>query len=101
MDFMFFVKTVILTVAIILLMQIQVGKQTIESHTLGWVQNSAITGPINTVARGAGKLVHDITEQIHESVHHNVKKDKKDDSQKRSSSFFWQHSVKQDSASEN
>ena len=80
-------------------MQIQVGNRTIESHTLGWVQNSAITGPINTVAKGAGKLVLDITQQIHESVNHNVKKDKKEGSKK--SSFFWQRSPKQeDTASE-
>lgn len=101
MDFMFFIKTVFLTVAIVLLMQIQVGKQTIETHTLSWVQSSAITGPINTVAKGAGKLIHDITEQIHESIHHNVKKGSKDDSQKKSSSFFWQHSAKETSTDEN
>ena len=35
MDFFFFVKTFILTVAIVLVMQIQVGDRSFESHAMG------------------------------------------------------------------
>ena len=40
MDFFFFVKTFVLTIAIVLVMQIQVGQSTLETHAMGWVQSS-------------------------------------------------------------
>jgi hypothetical protein len=93
MDFMFFVKTFIFTVAIVLVLQIQVGEGTLETHALGWVQSSSVTQPLNYVARGAAKLTNDVTQKIWNSVHHNVKDgNKKEENRKGSSSFFWQHS---------
>jgi hypothetical protein len=90
-DFMFFIKTLALTVAIVMLMQIQIGDRTVEKHAVLFVQSSTVASPLNTVARGASKLIHDVTGKIWSGVHHNVKKKaKKEDS--KASSFFWQHS---------
>ena len=99
-DFLFFVKTFILTVAIVLVMQIQVGDHSLENHTMGWVQSSAVAGPLNTVARGAAKLVHDITAKVWQGVHHNVGKNKKEETHGWASSFSWTHSSSKNSASQ-
>jgi hypothetical protein len=103
-DFMFFVKTVLLTVALVLLLQIQVDDHTIEAHALGWVQSSTIAKPMNLAAHGAAKMINDLAEKVWTGVHHNVgKKHKKDEVHPESehSSFFWRHSAKQASSSAN
>ncbi|HMN68557.1 MAG TPA: hypothetical protein PKC28_08455 [Bdellovibrionales bacterium] len=64
MDFMFFVKTLALTVAVVLVMQIEIGHRSIETHAMSWVQSSAIVAPLNTVAAGGAKLVRDTTKLI-------------------------------------
>lgn len=85
MDFMFFVKTFALTVAIVLGMQIHVGDRSLETHAMTFVQSSTVVAPLNQVARGAAKLVRDITQTVSIQVKHNTKKSKKDEP-KRSSS---------------
>ena len=58
-DIYFFLKTMALTIAIVLVMQIEVGTRTLEGHAMSWVQSSAVVAPLKTVARGASKLVKD------------------------------------------
>lgn len=90
MDFLFFIKTFILTVAIVLVMQIQVGDRTLETHAMSWVQSSAVVAPLHGVARGAARVIHDISDQTHEFIHNNISKNKKEDARvKRESSFRW------------
>ena len=89
MDFFFFVKTFALTVLIVLLMQIQVGGKSVESHALGWVQSSAVVSPLNSVAGGGAKLVRDVTRAVSASLrgkNNQATKAKKDD---KKSSFRW------------
>lgn len=86
MDFLFFVKTCALTIAIVLLMQIQVGSASIENHAMGFVQSSMITSPLNTVARGAAKMIRDLTQNISARVKQNTKKNKKEEPKHSSSS---------------
>ena len=86
MDFLFFVKTCALTVAIVLLMQIQVGTSTIETHAMNFVQSSMIVAPLNTVARGAAKVIRDVTQTISARVKQNTKKNKKEEPRRSSSS---------------
>lgn len=76
MDLMFFVKSFILTIAIVLLMQIRVGSGTIETHAMNFVQSSMIVSPLNTVAKGAAKLVRDVTQTVSAQVKRNTKKSK-------------------------
>lgn len=95
MDFMFFLKTFLLTMVVVLLLQIPIGEQSIEDHAVGWAQNSALISPFETVAKGGSKLIQDLTRQISTAIHHNVSKGKKDEAPKKSSSFRWSHSSKQ------
>jgi hypothetical protein len=76
MDVLFFVKTFLLTIAIVLLMQIHVGERSLESHAMSWVQSSAVVAPLNGVAKGAAKMVRDLTQTISISVTRNSKKKK-------------------------
>ena len=85
MDFLFFVKTFFLTIAIVLLMQIQIGRSTIENQAMSFVQNSAIVAPLNNVARGAAKLARDLTNKISAKVKKNTKKNHKEEA--RASSY--------------
>lgn len=100
-DIMYFVKTLAITVAIVLVMQLQVGNHSIENHTLSFVQSSVMTTPLHSVARGAAKVTHDISHEVANLIHHNVNKNKKDDSRLKSESPFpWNHASKPVSASE-
>ncbi len=63
-DIFFFLKTLILTVAVVLVMQVQVGERTIENHALGWVQSSPIAAELNAVAKGAAKLIKETADSI-------------------------------------
>jgi hypothetical protein len=95
MDFLFFVKTFALTIAIVMVMQIPVGEQSLETHALGWVQHSSVVNPVRAVAHGAAKVVHDLGHKITDAIHDNVSKNKKEDSRlKHDSSFHWLHSFK-------
>ena len=96
MDFFFFLKTFILTVAIVLVMQIQVGNRSIETHAMGWVQSSGVAMPLAEVARGAARVTHDLSHKVTDLIHHNVNKNKKEDTRiKRESSLL--HSSKDNS----
>ena len=64
MDFLFFIKTFLLTVAIVVMMQIHVGDRSLENHAMSFVQSSAIVAPLNNVARGAAKFIRDITQTV-------------------------------------
>lgn len=86
MDFLFFSKTFLLTLAIVVLMQIQVGERSIESHAMSWVQTSAIVSPLNNVAQGGAKAFRDFTHYISNQINGGDKKDKKEE---RRSSFRW------------
>ena len=60
------------------------------------VQNSAVAGTLQSVARGAARMVHDIGFKISFGIHDNVNKNKKEDARaKRESPFSWLHSSKQ------
>ncbi|NJM10057.1 MAG: hypothetical protein HC883_03990 [Bdellovibrionaceae bacterium] len=84
MDLFFFIKTFILTIVLVLAMQIQVGPRTIENHAMSFVQSSVVVAPLNTIARGAAKLVRDVTQNVSARVKQNTKKNKKE----RSSCLF-------------
>lgn len=102
-DFIFFVKMLLLTLVIVLLLQIKFDEHTVEAHAMGWVQSASITQPLNMVAHGAAKATRDLSQKIYNSIHHNVgRKHKKDEVHDREpASFLWKHSVQQASSTEN
>lgn len=51
--FFFVVKTVILTVVIVILLQVRVGRSTIEEHSLAWMHRSQAMEALRGVADGA------------------------------------------------
>lgn len=63
-DLFFVLKTFILTVAVILAMQVQLGERTIESHAQQWIESSAVVAPLNAVAKGAAKMIRDARVRI-------------------------------------
>lgn len=77
MDFLFFVKTFLLTVAVVVMMQIKVSDKSIESHAMSWVQSSAVVAPLNGVAKGAAKMARDLTAMISAKIKSNTKKQKR------------------------
>ncbi len=85
MNLFFLVKTFVLTVAIVLMMQIKVGERSIESHAMGFVQSSTIAAPLNSVARGAAKLINDFTEKVKTQIYGSKAAPKK---KERDSSLF-------------
>jgi hypothetical protein len=52
-EFFFVIKSLIMTVVLILLMQIKIGKQTVEQHSLNWLHESTATQALRGVADGA------------------------------------------------
>lgn len=69
-DIWFFLKTFVLTVAIVIAMQIQVGGRSIENHALSWVQSSVVASPLNGVAQGAAKMIRDAATAVKKKVKH-------------------------------
>lgn len=94
-DFLFFVKTLALTIVFILLMQIEVGHHTIESHAMRWAHDSYVGEVLNGVSRGAAKMVQDVSHQVSGLIHRNVNRNSKEDAHlKKESPFRWTHSAK-------
>lgn len=59
LDFMFFVKTLIVTVFIVSLMQIKAGESTIENHAAHWIRTTPLTEPLKSTAEAGAKAVRD------------------------------------------
>jgi hypothetical protein len=95
-DFLFFVKTFALCLVITLFMQLKVDKFTLEDHAHSFLQDAAVMLPLQTVAHGGAKLIHDATQFISQSIHRNVKNDKGEEvkDKKSTSTFLWQGSAK-------
>jgi hypothetical protein len=62
-ELFFCLKTFVLTIAIVLALQLQVGERTLESHAMMFMQSSAVVTPLNNVARGAAKMFEDLKEK--------------------------------------
>jgi hypothetical protein len=52
-EIFFVLKTLIVTVAIVSLMQIRIGRATLEQHSLAWLHTSATVEALRGVADGA------------------------------------------------
>jgi len=58
-DVKFVIKTLLVTIVVIFVLQIRVGTNTIEASTHAWIQNSAITEMLRGVADGGIKVTLD------------------------------------------
>ncbi len=63
-DVIFFFKMLVLTVAIVIASQIQVGQKSLESHAMTWVQSSSLVRPLNGTVQGGAKLIKEGKEKL-------------------------------------
>lgn len=63
-EILFSIKVILLTFVFMLLMQVPVGKLTVEDHAMTWIQTSSITQPIRQVAAGGVAVIHDSWKKI-------------------------------------
>ncbi len=56
----FVIKTTLVTIAVILVMQIKWGDQTIERHTMRALTSASLVKPLNETARGAAHLLRNV-----------------------------------------
>jgi hypothetical protein len=54
-DIIFVIKTLVVTVALVVMMQIKIGPQTIEQRALAWIHHSVAVEQLQEVAAGAVK----------------------------------------------
>lgn len=54
-DIFFVLKTLAITITIVVLMQIKIGPRTIEQHSLAWIHQSVVVEQLQEVAAGAVK----------------------------------------------
>lgn len=60
-DFFFFVKTLFLTLIVVLLLQIQVGSKTVEGHMHEWMEGSVAASFLGNAAHGGAIIIKDTT----------------------------------------
>ena len=84
------VKSLLVTIVVIFVLQIRVGSNTIEASTHAWIQNSAITEMLRGVADGGIKVTLDF--------YHWLRSEAASIDSKQTS--FWPFSTKETSASQ-
>ncbi|MGE4133197.1 MAG: hypothetical protein AB7F86_16260 [Bdellovibrionales bacterium] len=67
-DVLFFLRILVFTIGLVLLMQIQVGDHSIEQRAQAWVRSSNVVEPLNGVAKGASKLLHEAKQKIKQKI---------------------------------
>jgi hypothetical protein len=90
MDFFFFLKTFLLTAIVVLLLQIEVGKKTVETHVHDFVQGSLAAGFLGHAAHGGAHMVHDSAVQMTQKIkEHMGLKHKNESPEAKASRFHW------------
>jgi hypothetical protein len=68
-DFLFFIKTLLVTLLLVSMMQIKVGDQTIETRATMWIRSPAVTGTFGKTAQGGAKAVRDAGGWLKSQLH--------------------------------
>lgn len=69
MDLLFFIKTVAITLLLIVALQIKVGPSSIENHAVTFFQGSTISQPLTEVAQGGAKIIREMVLSLHEKIY--------------------------------
>ncbi|MCB0350723.1 MAG: hypothetical protein KDD38_06035 [Bdellovibrionales bacterium] len=56
-DLFFFVRVMVITIVVVLLMQIRWGNTTIENHAMNFISSSSVVKPIDDVASGTVRFI--------------------------------------------
>lgn len=67
-ELLFVVRTFVLTIAIVMVLQIQMGDRTIENHAIQFVQSSRISAPLNMTVKGAAKMMRDLSHYVRRKI---------------------------------
>ena len=72
LNLMFFIKTILITVLIVLILQIRFGSLTLEDHARHFIQTSALAQPVQDVAESGAVAVRKgmnwVTREINQRV---------------------------------
>lgn len=89
-DFFFFMKTLFLTLIVVLCLQIDVGGQTAEKQIHAWMQNALVTGFLSHAAHGGAHMIKDATHKLTEKMQENIGiKHGSESSETKASRFHW------------
>lgn len=90
MDFYFFLKTLALTMAVVILMQIKVGGKSLEDQALMFFRSSMIEEPLTKMAHGGVKMARDAVKAIQDKINGASSAREENTEQKRSGfRFNW------------
>ena len=67
-DIFFIMKSFLLTIFLVILLQVRVGGRTIEDRAMTWIETSSITRPLHRVVAGGATFIRDIWASISQSV---------------------------------
>jgi hypothetical protein len=81
LDLYFFLKTFILTIALILVLQMKIGNRSLEDRAVMAFKSSVIEEPLTAVAEGGAKLIRTTVKKIQDRI------DGKKPEEKKSSGF--------------
>lgn len=63
-EVMFVIKSLVVTVIIVLCMQVKMGSATVEDHMHDWMRTSAVTQYLKGVAEGATLAIHNAARMV-------------------------------------
>ena len=88
MDFYFFLKTMALTLAVVILMQIKIGNKSLEDQALMFFRSSMVEEPLTKMAHGGVKMARDAVKAIQDKINGTSSSEQEEKAnQKRSSGF--------------
>ncbi len=58
--FSFFIRTMILTVLVVLILQIRWGEASLEDHAMSFITSSAVVAPLNSTAQGTVRFLRNM-----------------------------------------
>jgi hypothetical protein len=89
-DFFFFLKTLFLTLIVVLLLQIEVDKKTVETHVHDWMVGSYASGFLGNAAHGGAHFLKDATFKLTRKMKEHIgSRHKGEDHDTKSSHFRW------------
>lgn len=62
------VKSLVLSIAVVMLMQVRVGGETVEQQTLAWIHTSGAVEVLQDVAAGGIKAFHEGVEWVQRAI---------------------------------
>jgi len=64
----FFIKTFIITLVVVFLMQIRIGTSTLEEHAMFFIHDSPMVEPLQEVAEGTTALIRDVLNSLTKNI---------------------------------